>query len=115
MASDVSFNKEMKEIDVALPYIFSVFSVEMCVLIALPDLFYFPWLCLKLMLCNKGNQNRFPVKCFPFFFPVANQTPTALTKRPLEAQASPPLCRRPYSTRVVPNQVTEERRCIDWE
>lgn len=42
------------------------------------------------------------------FFPVANRTPTSLTKRPSEERASPPLCSGPYLTRVVPNQVTEE-------
>lgn len=49
-----------------LPYIFNMVSEEMCVLIRLPDLLNSLRLCLQLMLCNKGKQNRasFPVECF---------------------------------------------------
>lgn len=71
-----------------LPYIFSVFSVEMCVLIKLPDLFYSPWLCLKLMLCNKGNQNRFPVKCF-LFLPRGKSNSHSLNKETLRSTSIP--------------------------
>lgn len=52
--------------DRTLPYIFNMVSEEMCVLIRLPDLLSSLRLCLQLMLCNKGKQNRasFPVECF---------------------------------------------------
>ncbi len=51
-----------------LSYIFNMFIVKTCVLIRLPDLLNSPRLCLQIMLCNKGNQNRaaFSTQCFPF-------------------------------------------------
>lgn len=50
-----------------------------------------------------------------FSFPVANQTPTGLTKSPSKARALPPLCSGRLSRGVVPNQVTDERRYIHRE
>lgn len=69
-----------------LPYIFIMFSVEMCVLIKLPDLLSSSWLYLKLMLCSKGNQNRIPVKCF-LFLPRGKSNSHWLNKETLRSMS----------------------------
>lgn len=99
-ASNVSFKKGIKrETDPAWKntHAYSTFIVKMCVLIRLPDLLNSRRLCLQIILCNKGNQNRasFSVQCFFFLPPRQIKLPPAEQRDPPKHQDSPPLCSAP--------------------